>query len=54
MTLVEWDHHVDFDNVPEKVAALLNHCYPDQPELKNDGQQEGGPNPNQQNGPVMG
>jgi hypothetical protein len=51
---VERDHHVDFDNVPEKVAALLNHCYPDQPELKNDGQQEGGPNPDQQNGPVMG
>jgi hypothetical protein len=45
---------VDFDNVPEKVAALLNHCYPDQPEPKNDGQQEGGPNPDQQNGPVMG
>jgi hypothetical protein len=51
---VERDHHVDFDNVPEKVAALLNHCYPDQPEMENGRQQEGGPNPDQQNGPVMG
>jgi hypothetical protein len=26
---VERDHHVDFDNIAEKVAALLSHCYPD-------------------------
>lgn len=51
---VERDHHVDFDKVPEKVAALLNHCYPKQPEMENDRQQEGKPNPNQENGPVMG
>jgi hypothetical protein len=51
---VERDHHVDFDNVPEKVAVLLNHCYPEQPEMENDGRQESEPNPNQQNGSVMG
>ena len=54
---VERDHYVDFDNVPEKVAALLNRCYPDQPEMEHDCQQHNGetePNPNQQNGPVMG
>lgn len=27
---IEHDHHVDFDSVPEKVAKLLNYCYPDQ------------------------
>jgi hypothetical protein len=31
---VERDHHVDIDNIPEKVADMLNVCYPDQPELK--------------------
>lgn len=31
---VERDHHVDFDNVPEKVADMLNSCYSDQPEMK--------------------
>jgi hypothetical protein len=29
---IERDHHVDFDHVPEKVAGLLNSCYPVQPE----------------------
>jgi hypothetical protein len=29
---IERDHHVDFDHIPEKVAELLNSCYPDQPE----------------------
>lgn len=42
--LVERDHHVDFDHVPEKIAALINHCNPDQPEMENT---------TQQNGPVM-
>lgn len=32
--MLERDHHVDFDNVPEKVIDLLNGCQPDQPELK--------------------
>lgn len=32
--MLERDHHVDFDNVPEKVTDLLNGCQPDQPELK--------------------
>jgi len=53
---IERDHHVDFDNVPEKVAVLLNHCHPDQPEMEHDCQQHNGEielNPNQQNGPVM-
>lgn len=31
---VERDHHVDFENLPEKIADMLNACYPDQPELK--------------------
>ncbi|WP_097015333.1 hypothetical protein [Anaerocolumna aminovalerica] len=31
---LERDHHVDFDNVPEKIADMLNGCYPDQPEMK--------------------
>ncbi|MDD4681459.1 MAG: hypothetical protein PHP79_11390 [Clostridia bacterium] len=31
---VERDHHVDFDNVSEKITEMLNACYPDQPELK--------------------
>jgi hypothetical protein len=31
---IERDHHVDFDNVPDKIADMLNVCYPDQPELK--------------------
>ena len=31
---IERDHHVDFDNVPEKVVELLNYCSPDQPELE--------------------
>ncbi|NYB73171.1 hypothetical protein HZF24_03340 [Sedimentibacter hydroxybenzoicus DSM 7310] len=51
---VERDHHVDFDNAPEKVAALLNHCYSEQPEMERDRQQEGDSNSNQQNGPVIG
>lgn len=51
---VERDHHVSFSNVPEKVAALLNHCYLDQPELKNGCQQESEPNLKQQNGPALG
>lgn len=53
---VERDHHVDFDNVPKKVAAFLNHCYQDQSEIEHDRQQHNGEtelNPNQQNGPVM-
>ena len=50
---VERDHHVDFDNAPEKVAALLNHCYSEQPEMERDRQQADDPNSNQQNGPVM-
>lgn len=29
---IECDHHVDFDNVPERVADMLNACYPDQPD----------------------
>lgn len=29
------DHHVDFDHVPEKIAALINHCNPKQPEMEN-------------------
>ncbi len=29
---IERDHHVDFDHIPEKIAELLNSCYPDQPE----------------------
>jgi len=33
---VERDHHVDFDHVPEKVADMLNFCYPDKQELKED------------------
>lgn len=33
---VERDHHVDFDNVPEKIADMLNVCCPDQPEPKMD------------------
>ncbi|MHB8061623.1 MAG: hypothetical protein ACYDG2_03140 [Ruminiclostridium sp.] len=31
---IERDHHVDFDNVPEKIADMLNVCYSDQPEMK--------------------
>lgn len=31
---IEHDYHVDFDNVPDKIADMLNVCYPDQPELK--------------------
>lgn len=31
---IERDHHVDFDNVPEKVVELLNYCSPDQSELE--------------------
>lgn len=50
---VERDHHVDFDNAPEKVAALLNHCYSNQPEMEKNRQQESDSNPSQRNGPVM-
>ena len=31
---IERDIHVDFNQVPEKIADLLKGCYPDQPELK--------------------
>lgn len=31
---LERDHHVDFDNTPEKVSDMLSACYPNQPELK--------------------
>ncbi len=31
---IERDHHVDFDNVPEKIADMLNVCYAHQPKLK--------------------
>lgn len=31
---VERDHHMDFDNVPEKIMEMLNGCYPNQPEIK--------------------
>lgn len=31
---IERDHHVDFDNVPEKVVEMLNYCHPDQPEME--------------------
>ncbi len=31
---LERDHHVDLDNIPEKVSDILNACYPNQPELK--------------------
>ena len=50
---VERDHHVDFYNVPWKVAELLNHCYPEQPEMETNSQQTDDPNSNPQNGPVM-
>ncbi len=30
---IQRDHHVDFDHVPEKVAQMLDYCYPDQPEM---------------------
>ena len=33
---IQRDHHVDFDHVPEKVAAMLNACYPEQQEQKQD------------------
>lgn len=33
---VKRDHHVDFDNVPEKIADMLNVCCPNQPEPKMD------------------
>ncbi len=44
---------MDFDNVPEKVASLLNHCYMEEPEIEKNGQQADPSNSNQQNGPVM-
>lgn len=50
---VERDFHVNFDNAPEKVAALLEHCYSEQPEMEKNNQQADAPNSNQQNGPVM-
>ncbi|WP_243103756.1 MULTISPECIES: hypothetical protein [unclassified Dehalobacter] len=31
---IERDHHVDLDHVPEKVAQMIDYCYPDQPELE--------------------
>jgi hypothetical protein len=31
---IERDHHVDFDNIPDKVSDMLSACYPNQPELK--------------------
>jgi hypothetical protein len=31
---IQRDHHVDFDHVPEKVAQMLEYCYPDQPEME--------------------
>lgn len=31
---LERDHHVDLDNIPEKVSDILNACYLNQPELK--------------------
>lgn len=51
---IERDHHVDFDNIPEKVACLLNHCYPEEPEIEKNSQQVDDSNSNQQNGPAMG
>ncbi|NNJ30570.1 hypothetical protein [Lacrimispora defluvii] len=50
---VERDHHVDFNNVPWRVADLLNYCCPEQPKMEKNGQQADDPNSNQQNGPVM-
>ena len=44
---------MNFDNAPEKVAALLEHCYSEQPEMEKNNQQADAPNSNQQNGPVM-
>lgn len=31
---IERDHHVDFNHVPEKVAQIINYCYPDQPKME--------------------
>ena len=39
---VEDDIHVDFDNTPEKVSTLLNHCCPSRHEMELDQQQDCG------------
>ena len=38
---VENDIHVNFDNVPEKVAAFLNHCCPGRLEMEHEQQECG-------------
>jgi hypothetical protein len=38
---IQRDHHVDFDHVPEKVADMLNACYPEQQEQKQAPEQTG-------------
>ncbi len=56
---LERDHHVDFDNVPEKIAGLLRVCHVRQPEMENSltRSDEHGkasiPESEQPNGPVM-
>ncbi|WP_041272717.1 hypothetical protein [Desulfitobacterium hafniense] len=56
---LERDHHVDFDNVPEKVADLLRTCHGGQPEMKDSltrADEQGKASiwePEQPNGPVM-
>lgn len=56
---LERDHHVDFDNVPEKIADLLSACYAEQQEMGNsltradEHGKAGNPEPEQPKGPVM-
>lgn len=38
---IQRDHHVDFDHVPEKVADMLNACYPELQEQKQTPEQTG-------------
>ena len=38
---IQRDHHVDFDHVPEKVADMLNACYPEQQKQKQAAEQAG-------------
>lgn len=38
---IQRDHHVDFDNVPAKVAQMLDACYPEQQEQKQAPEQTG-------------
>ncbi|MHB8075670.1 hypothetical protein [Desulfosporosinus fructosivorans] len=56
---VERDHHVDFDNVPEKIEGLLGVCHAEQPDMESSliradkHGEASNPEPEWPNGPVM-